>query len=241
MRVWHPYVVDAASTSHPDASRVWVFDGGASAPRVPPALAPPTTVICADSGLAHALRAGFTPDLLVGDLDSVAPEAIERWKRANPDGRVERHRADKDNSDLDLALAAAVALEPDEMVVLSGGSGRLDHLVVGLLALTQPAVSQLSPTAYVGDSVALPITATQSRRLPSLEVPSVVTLLALGGDARLTTAGLRWNLTHADVLAPASTRGLSNEPVGDEAPRVTVTEGTVLALVVPRDTPAPSS
>ncbi len=229
--------MNEAARARPGESRVWVIDGGPTPLRFPSHLAEPTTVICADSGLTHALDAGIAVDVLVGDLDSVAPQTVERWRRANPAGAVEHHDADKDNSDLDLALRTAIALGPHELVVVSGGSGRLDHLLVGMLALAAPAVCAHSPTAYLRDAVALPITAGQTRTLPLLATKSAVTLVAIGGAARAKTTGLRWNLEPTDPLEVASTRGLSNEPTGYQAPQVTVTQGTLLALVVPLDDP----
>lgn len=217
----------------PAPSRIWVIDGGEVTPRFPTHLDDPTTVICADNGLTHALAAGLTPDVLVGDLDSVPPQTVERWLRDNPTATLKRHATDKDHSDLDLALSLAVAHQPDELVVVSGGSGRVDHLIVGMLALTQPHVCAHSPTAYIGDAVALPITAHQTRTLPSPPTPAHVTLIAVGGAARLTTTGLRWNLQVSQELAAGSTRGLSNEPLGTDPPQVAVTHGTVLALIVP--------
>ena len=59
-------------------------------------------VIAADSGMDHALALGVEVDLLVGDLDSVLPESIPLAKR------VERHPWDKDVTDLELALLAAL-------------------------------------------------------------------------------------------------------------------------------------
>jgi hypothetical protein len=48
-------------------------------------------------------------DLLVGDLDSVKAEIFARPKQ------VERHSVDEDATDLELALAAALRLEPDRI------------------------------------------------------------------------------------------------------------------------------
>jgi thiamine pyrophosphokinase len=61
-------------------------------------------VIAADGGLRHAARLGLAPDLLVGDLDSVAPTDLDAY----PGLPVERHPTDKDALDLELALDAAL-------------------------------------------------------------------------------------------------------------------------------------
>ena len=60
------------------------------------------------SGLAEANRLGVRVDLLVGDLDSVDARPTSRPSRRGG-GEVRRHPEDKDATDLDLAIAEAIA------------------------------------------------------------------------------------------------------------------------------------
>ena len=48
---------------------------------------------------------------------------------------VERHPAAKDATDLELALDAAIALEPARILVVGSAGGRLDHLLGSILLL----------------------------------------------------------------------------------------------------------
>ena len=85
---------------------VIVIGGGGIDPRVVAHLPADRMVIAADSGLDHAMELGLEVDLLVGDLDSVSQQALaEASARGTP---VERHRPDKDATDTELAIAAAV-------------------------------------------------------------------------------------------------------------------------------------
>src|SRR3989442_200655 len=103
---------------------VVVLAGG---PNGPAAMTLPAgaTVIAADSGA----ELGGHIDLLVGDLDSISAETLASIEH------VERHAVDKDASDLELALAAALRLEPKRLLVLGSAGGRLDHLFGSLLIL----------------------------------------------------------------------------------------------------------
>lgn len=81
--------------------------------------------VAADSGLETALRAGIVPDLAIGDMDSLRSREL---LDALPPDRVERWDVDKDFSDTELALRALRERGVDEVVLVGGGGGRLDHL-----------------------------------------------------------------------------------------------------------------
>ncbi|HTD50939.1 MAG TPA: thiamine diphosphokinase, partial [Acidimicrobiia bacterium] len=61
-------------------------------------------VIAADSGLGVAMALGVHVDHLVGDLDSAAPHAVDAAVASGT--TVERHPAEKDATDLELAFDA---------------------------------------------------------------------------------------------------------------------------------------
>lgn len=85
--------------------------------------------IAADGGLRNALALGERVDIVLGDLDSVGdiklPENAERLT----------FPPEKDLTDAQLAVEAAVARGADELVLVGGLDGRLDHTlsVLGIL------------------------------------------------------------------------------------------------------------
>ena len=105
-------------------------------------------VIAADKGLEHALALGLAVEIAVGDFDSASPEAVAVAEEAGT--RIERHPAEKDATDLELALDRAAALDPERVLVLAGDGGRLDHLLSTLLLLGSPRYAQLRIDAFVG-------------------------------------------------------------------------------------------
>ncbi len=200
-----------------------VAGGDAPAP-IEAALATAPLVVAADSGVGHALALGLRVDLVIGDLVSADPADVERAVASG--ARVDRHPADKDATDLELALDAARALGATDVTVLGVGGGRLDHLLANLLLLTHAAYADLTIDALVDDT-RITVVRT-SRELPG-PVGATVTLLPIGGPATgVTTTGLRWTLTDAE-LTPASTRGVSNEIVTSPA-TVRVRAGVLLAV-----------
>lgn len=217
----------SSELAHLDARCVWIIDGGPNAPRrLPPDV--PTCVIAVDRGLAHALRLGLRPHVVVGDFDSVDRGMLARTRDEWPDVVIQRHSPDKAHSDLDLALSFAWGLDPDQIAVASGAGGRLDHLLIAVSLLARPCYAALPLVAYVSDSVVRSATAAMSMELNAGD-GNLLTLLAVGGTARVQTTGLRWNLAAEMPLRSAASLGLSNEFVEPTA-EVRVGAGTVLAL-----------
>lgn len=193
-------------------------------------------VIAADSGLDAALAVGLEPTVLIGDLDSISAAGLE-W--ANARGiTIERHRADKDDTDTALALRHAATLagthgERGELVVLGAASlDRFDHQLGTLSALGDPMLEPFaSVRAHLGRTVVHVVHPEHcvDMRLADGEVFS---LLALHGRCDgIAVDGARWPLRHAS-LQPGQTLGISNEALGGTT---TVQVGSgVLTVIVPR-------
>jgi thiamine pyrophosphokinase len=211
-----------AEYGFPVADTVIVFAGG-SAPTIT-AIPPGALVVAADGGADHALALGLRVDVAIGDFDSITSEGLAALERAG--ARVERHPVAKDATDLELALDAAVALEPRRIVVVGGVDGRLDHLLGELLLLGSEAYAAFEVDALLGPAT---IHVVRGERLLSGEVGELVTLLALHGPAHgVVTEGLEYPL-RGETLAPGSSRGLSNVFAAPQA-RVSVERGVLLAL-----------
>lgn len=183
-------------------------------------------VVAADSGADHAMALGLDVDVLVGDLDSVAPETLAAVTVAG--GEVVRLPRDKDATDVELALASAPARAAERLVLVGGHGGRLDHALATMGALAAVAAPGRRVEAWMGPAhvaVTVDEVAVEGR------VGELVSLIPVGGAvAGVTTAGLRWPLAGA-VLPFGTTWGVSNEVAALPA-GVRVTDG-VLAVVRP--------
>jgi thiamine pyrophosphokinase len=182
------------------------------------------TVVAADRGLEHAHALGLGVAVAVGDFDSASPEAVEAAERAGV--RIERHAAEKDETDLELALDAAIDLRPGRILVLAGRGGRLDHELSSLLLLAVEKYSSAQIDALVGDAKVHVV-----RGARELEgVPGeVLTLVPAHGAAEgVRTDGLAYPL-QGETLDAGSTRGVSNVFVESTA-RVALERGVLLAI-----------
>jgi thiamine pyrophosphokinase len=79
----------------------------------------------ADSGLSLAETAGLRPDWVLGDMDSLDdPRRLEHY----PPDRVLRYPRDKDYTDTELAFSFLAEKGCDDIWLIGGGGGRMDHL-----------------------------------------------------------------------------------------------------------------
>jgi thiamine pyrophosphokinase len=207
-----------------------LFTGGGDTPPAAP-LPDHGWAVAADSGLHLAQRLGIPVDLVVGDLDSVRPEALDAAIAAG--AIVERHDAAKDASDLELALEAVRRRGTTRVVVVGGGDGdRLDHLLTTVGLLGSDRYSDLEIEWWSGRSRAI---VTRGRVSVDGEAGDLLSIVPTAGRVTVTAEGVRWPLDSA-VVEHGSTRTLSNEITTPPAV-VTVVEGTAFVVHTEGSTP----
>jgi thiamine pyrophosphokinase len=208
----------------PDEIVVVVTGGAPPDPEAVQAVPRGARVVAADRGLDHALALGLEVTVAVGDFDSASAEAVAAVENAGI--RIERHPAEKDATDLELALDTALALRPSRILVLAGVGERLDHLLSALLLLGSERYASVRLDARIGGAQAHVI---RGERELEGAPGELVSLLPLGGPAEgVSTEGLAYPLLE-ETLDPGSSRGVSNELVAESA-RVSVASGTLLAV-----------
>jgi len=196
-------------------------------------------VVAADGGARLAARLGLTLDAWVGDGDSIDEATLDELRRSGVP--VDVAPADKDQSDAELALLAAVAAGCRDISILGAlGGPRIDHAIANIELLGHPAtlgisVRLLDPRARVrlvtaprpgGDPVRLDLAG---------RVGDIVSLIPLDDVAGVTTKGLRYQLVNEDLPAGPA-RGLSNVRV-DDAAEVRLRDGRLLVVEVPATLP----
>src|SRR2546428_7384549 len=109
-------------------------------------IGPSDFVVAADGGAFALERWKLLPHLVVGDMDSLGDAGVERFARKGIP--VTKFPAAKDESDLELAVAQAIAAGATEIVLLGAlGGERLDHGTANPPLLPDPGYAGQPPPA----------------------------------------------------------------------------------------------
>ena len=186
-------------------------------------------VIAADGGARHAAPLRLPIDRWVGDGDSLGDEGVAALEAQGIP--VERARVEKDESDTELAVRAALDAQPDAIVVLGAlGGPRVDHALANLALLTLPELRGTDVRLISADSRVRLVDA--GSVVLDGRIGDLVTLLPVGADAAgVTTTGLAYPLS-GETLLVGRTRGLSNRRTGARAV-VQLEAGRLLVVETP--------
>jgi thiamine pyrophosphokinase len=151
-------------------------------------------VIAADAGILHAAPLGLAPELWVGDFDSVPAELRDAFPE------VERRvfPADKDQTDGEIAIDAALALGARSLVLAGAfGGPRADHAFLHLTAAMRLAEAGLDVLLTSGLQEGVPLRPGRAAFDYADGTPfSIIAFTALSG---LSLAGARWPLAAIDL------------------------------------------
>ena len=191
-------------------------------------------LVAVDRGLDLVFRLGLTPDLYVGDGDSVAEGSVERLDQSHT--RIVRLPEHKDVSDLEAALVLLVKMgRSGDLILLAALGGRVDHLLFNV-CLAARHVADFESIAMLDDNTLVrPIAGASELHLAP---GTVVSFLPVAGEIRLTLRGFSYPLEAARVRR-GSTLTLSNV-VSEAVQHVDVENGTVVMMASAQPAPVVS-
>jgi thiamine pyrophosphokinase len=191
--------------------------------------------ICAvDSGADQARRANITPDLLVGDLDSIQPETLNAYRSGG--GELIAVDPYKDATDLELALDTLQSRGFTAVIATNVLGGRLDHELASLGVLAR--AQTLSPILIDDATIAIFLSAEAPRKHIALGMlfdaeksgSPTVSILPLTASATVVAHGFEWPLDN-ESLHSLDARGVSNLVTSPDA-YVELTSSTA-AVIIP--------
>jgi thiamine pyrophosphokinase len=183
-------------------------------------------LVAADGGARYILALNRIPHLLVGDLDSIDPHDLARLEDAGVE--IRRSSTHKNETDLELAIDAAIESGSTEVLLVGATGGRLDQTIANVLILAQREWGV--PLRVVdGDQIATLLRGPAKQEIvgqPGALVSAIPLSTPVTG---ITYAGLEYPLVNHTLLL-GSTRGVSNVLASEHA--VVQVEAGLLLLIV---------
>ena len=175
-------------------------------------------IIAADGGLVHTEGLGLTPDLVLGDFDSLGyvPEGSQVFP------------VEKDDTDAMLAAKKGLALGYTEFLLYGSLDGpRLDHSVANFQTL-QYLADRGATGLLVGKTQIVTVVKNRKVTFPA-EKTGIVSVFCMGKDAHgVTIKGLKYALEDGTLTA-GFPLGVSNHFIGREA-EISVEDGSLLVI-----------
>ena len=181
-------------------------------------------LVAVDGGLHHLHALGLSPQLLIGDMDSLTLQEVEACKQAGIE--ILSFPPAKDKTDLELALDEVLRRGYREIVIAFALGGRLDQTLANLALLAKPDFDNC--VVRIDDGLTEVALLRQTITL-ACQPGDTVSLLAWGGEAGgMVTHGLEYAL-EGETLLPWQTRGISNRCTGERF-SVSLEQGTLLLI-----------
>lgn len=207
------------------SKRVVIFAGGELSTDYFDLLDEEDFIIGADRGALFLVSHGYTPDMAVGDFDSVSPEALQEIQSKSK-VTITCDAVNKDLTDSEMAFDIAMDQQPDSILLFGVTGSRLDHSLASIQMMTRALQHQIS--CYLIDSNNY-VTLTGSQTIIQDMGYTYVSLLPLTPEVTgITLEGFQYPLTDA-TLKIGQSLGVSNKLISSSG-IVTIRSGLLLII-----------
>ena len=149
-------------------------------------------IIAVDSGVEHLFKLSLDPNTLIGDLDSISENSLDKVKKNGVD--IIAFNSNKDQTDFELALNYLEETEKSKVYIIGGESGEIDHLISIFLLI--PSKSFFENIIWVyGDKK---IIFRQKLKL-NVKKMSKFSIIPLSDLSNLSIDGAEWNLENKNI------------------------------------------
>lgn len=186
--------------------------------------------IAVDGGFLYCKMLGLTPDLVIGDMDSMdesVREEIEQMQRETPE-KVKELNPEKDDTDTLAAIRIALEKGYRQFRIYGALGGRVEHTIANIQCLSY--LKNQGAKAYIMDANLMMTVVKDETLRFNKAMEGYMSLFALGEKAEgVFIHGMKYLLEDA-VVTNDYPIGISNEFIGEEG-QVTVKNGMLLIIV----------
>ena len=149
-------------------------------------------IIAVDSGVEHLFKLSLDPNTLIGDLDSISENSLDKVKKNGVD--IIAFNSNKDQTDFELALNYLEGVDKSIIYIIGGESGEIDHLLSIFLLI--PSKSFFENIIWVyGDKR---IIFRQNLKL-NVQKMSKFSIIPISDLSNLSIDGAEWSLENKNI------------------------------------------
>ena len=184
-------------------------------------------VICADGGANAAHALGVTPQLLVGDMDSIHAELLADYSEEGV--IIDHHSTHKDETDTELAIEYCIKNGFDEVVIFGALGSRFDHSF-GNLYLLNRFLKEGVRGEIVNENNRVFLV--KDRAVLDVPVGTTVSILAFTDQASgINIEGFEYPVKNGVMAHFFPGYGISNVTV-EKCPEISVEQGILMVDIV---------
>jgi thiamine pyrophosphokinase len=188
---------------------------------------PSDFIIAADGGTHHCKLLGITPNVIIGDFDSLDQKEIDTYRLAGVE--IIHYPIHKDETDLELVLQFTIEQEITDLYIIGALGDRWDMTVANILLMAHPMYSKLKIHLLDGSQELVLLRGNEHLEIFG-RAGYQLSLIPLVGDTHgITTHGLEYPLND-ETLYFGSARGVSNVFMLDQV-QIFVREGILLCIL----------
>ncbi|UCC44276.1 MAG: thiamine diphosphokinase [Candidatus Zixiibacteriota bacterium] len=164
--------------------------------------------IAANGGYAFFAKAGITPDLIIGDLDSLRGKGAPKPKEI----QVVVHPAEKDATDAEIALDYCLNQRVKKIDIVQPSTGEPDHFAGNLMLLTRSVQSRRSryrPSVRLLSRSHEVFLLKDQTRVFRDSIGDLISVLPVSGNIRLSCSGMEYT-ADCRTIRRGRTIGLRN-------------------------------
>ena len=170
-------------------------------------------IIAADRGAIRLIENDITPDISLGDFDSVTKKELITIKQKSK--KVIQYISEKDETDLEIGLKQAIPLHPRSIIIYGATGTRSDHMVASLMLLETCNRHGIN-TMMRDETNDIICIGKGEINLTKRADCLYVYIVPISQSVKITERGFRYEITNKTIHR-GQTLGISNEFIGNEA------------------------
>lgn len=183
-------------------------------------------VICADGGLERVKEYGITPNIIIGDFDSVNISLLKQYENIVP---IEKFPSEKDLTDMELGVEFAISKGYTNIVLIGATGSRLDHTMANIMLMEKYHKDGISLTIIDNNNKMSVISGYTDFNIELKEGYFLSIIPITDSIKGLSLEGFKYNLDNVNIKR-GSTLCISNQIILSEG-RIILKEGTAIVFI----------